>query len=246
MLKKIAKALTSSNFSVVFTGAGVSAESGIPTFRGKNGLWSKYDPEKVASIEGFIRNPSNFWNFARNLIAKVKSKPNPAHYSIAELEKLGIVKAVITQNIDMLHQKAGSKKVVELHGSLKYVDCLKCGKTYEWEEIEEKLEREILPVCECGSKHLKPRIVFFGEPLDENVLEEAVNLARKSDLFLVVGSSLVVYPAASLPFIAKENGAKLVLINKDPTEKDYYFDFKVYGKAGEVLPRILEYVKENL
>ena len=205
-------------------------------------MWSRYDREEVASIQGFMRNPKAFWAFARELIVKTKAKPNAGHYAIAELERMGIVKAVITQNVDMLHQKAGSKRVLELHGSLKYVDCLKCGKTYEWEEIVDKID-DIK--CEnCGSMYLKPRIVFFGEQLPRDVLNEAIREAEKSDVFIVVGSSLQVYPAASLPFIAKENGAKLVLINKDPTDKDWLFDIIIYGKAGEILPKIVERVKK--
>ena len=242
MIKDVAGLLKNSKHAVVFTGAGISAESGIPTFRGANGLWSRYDPEEVASIQGFMRNPKAFWAFARELIVKTKAKPNAGHYAIAELERMGIIKAVITQNIDMLHQKAGSKRVLELHGSLKYVDCLKCGKTYEWDEIVDKIDNI---KCEnCGSMYLKPRIVFFGEQLPRDVLNEAIREAEKSDVFIVVGSSLQVYPAASLPFIAKENGAKLVLINKDPTDKDWLFDIIIYGKTGEILPKIVERVKE--
>jgi NAD-dependent deacetylase len=242
VIDDIARLLSNSKHAVVFTGAGISAESGIPTFRGANGLWSRYDPEEVASIQGFMRNPKAFWAFARELIVKTKAKPNAGHYAIAELEKMGIVKAVITQNIDMLHQKAGSRRVLELHGSLKYVDCLKCGKTYEWEEIVDKID-DIK--CEnCGSMYLKPRIVFFGERLPRDVLNEAIREAESSDVFIVVGSSLQVYPAANLPFIAKERGAKLILINKDPTDKDWLFDIVVYGKAGEILPKIVEKVKE--
>ena len=242
MIKDVAGLLSNSKHAVVFTGAGISAESGIPTFRGANGLWSRYDREEVASIQGFMRNPKAFWAFARELIVKTKAKPNAGHYAIAELERMGIIKAVITQNIDMLHQKAGSKRVLELHGSLKYVDCLKCGKTYEWDEIVDKIDNI---KCEnYGSMYLKPRIVFFGEQLPKDVLNEAIREAEKSDVFIVVGSSLQVYPAASLPFIAKENGAKLVLINRDPTDKDWLFDIIIYGKAGEILPKIVERVKK--
>jgi len=242
VIEDIARVLINSKHAVVFTGAGISAESGIPTFRGANGLWSRYDPEEVASIQGFMGNPKVFWAFARELIVKTKAKPNAGHYAIAELEKMGIVKAVITQNIDMLHQKAGSRRVLELHGSLKYVDCLKCGKTYEWEEIVDKIDD--IKCEKCGSAYLKPRIVFFGEQLPRDVLNEAIKEAENSDVFMVVGSSLQVYPAASLPFIAKERGAKLILINKDPTDKDWLFDIVVYGKAGEILPKIVEKVKE--
>ncbi len=244
LIGKIAELLADSKHAVVFTGAGISAESGIPTFRGKNGLWKRFDPEEVASIRGFMRNPKAFWNFARELILKTKAKPNAGHYAIAELEKMGIVKAVITQNIDMLHQKAGSKRVLELHGSLKFVDCLDCGKTYRWDDLVDRIERGKVACDECGSPYLKPRIVFFGEALPKEVLSEAIEEAKRSDVFIVVGSSLQVYPAASIPFIAKDSGAKLVVINADPTDKDWLFDIVLHGKAGEVLPKIVDKVKE--
>ncbi|RLI73674.1 NAD-dependent protein deacylase [Archaeoglobales archaeon] len=239
-IEEVAKLLRSSKHVVVFTGAGISVESGIPPFRGVDGLWNRYDPEEVASIYGFKRNPKAFWEFARELLIKTKAEPNKAHYAIAELEKMGIVKAVITQNIDMLHQKAGSNRVLELHGSMEYVDCLDCHTTYEWGEIEKRIEKEI-PKCEsCGGYYLKPRVVFFGEALPRDVLSEAMEESRKCDVFVVVGSSLVVYPAAHLPFIAKENKAKLVIVNRDPTEKDAMFDVVIHGKAGEILPKIVE------
>jgi NAD-dependent deacetylase len=239
-IKKISRMLSESEHAVVFTGSGISAESGIPTFRGPGGLWEKYNPEEVASIYGFKRNPKEFWKFAKELIIKSSASPNPAHYAIAELEKEGVVKAVITQNIDMLHQRAGSMRVLELHGSMKYVDCLECRNVYEWEYIEKILQIE-QPVCErCGSELLKPRVVFFGEPLPYGILSEAMEESRKADLFIVVGSSLVVYPAAKLPDMAKESGAKLAIVNLEPTEKDFLFDVAIYGKAAEILPKVLE------
>jgi len=241
-IKKISRMLAEAKHAVVFTGSGISAGSGIPTFRGTDGLWLRWNPEEVASIYGFKRNPAKFWEFAKELIVKTKASPNPAHYAIAELEKEGVVKAVITQNIDMLHQAAGSKKVLELHGSMSYVDCLDCGKTYKWEYIEEVL-KERQPICECGSELLKPRVVFFGEPLPPDVLSEAMEESKRCDMFLVVGSSLVVYPAASLPDIAKQRGAKLAIVNLEPTEKDHIFDAVAYGKAEELLPRIVDEFK---
>ena len=242
-IEKVVELLRSSKHTVVFTGAGVSVESGIPPFRGAGGLWERYDPEEVASIYGFKRNPKAFWEFAKELLVKTKAEPNKAHYAIAELEKMGIVKAVITQNIDMLHQKAGSSRVLELHGSMEYVDCLDCHTAYKWEEIEKKIEKEI-PRCEsCGSYYLKPRVVFFGEALPSDVLSEAMDEARKCDVFMVVGSSLVVYPAAHLPFIAKENEAKLIIINYDPTDRDEMFDVVIHGKAGDILLKIVEKLK---
>jgi NAD-dependent deacetylase len=244
-IKKISRMLAEASHAVVFTGSGISAASGIPTFRGTDGLWLRWNPEEVASIYGFKRNPAKFWEFAKELIVKTKASPNPAHHAIAELEREGVVKAVITQNIDMLHQSAGSKKVLELHGSMSYVDCLDCRKEYRWEYIEKILE-DRQPFCEvCGSEFLKPRVVFFGEPLPPTVLSDAMEEAKSCDLFMVVGSSLVVYPAASLPDIAKQHGAKLAIVNLEPTEKDHIFDAIAYGRAEELLPKIVEEFKRS-
>ena len=245
MVEEVARVLSESKHAVVFTGAGISVESGIPTFRGKDGLWKKYDAEKVASIDGFMKNPKAFWEFAREFIVKRKGKPNSAHYAIAELEKLGVIKTVITQNIDMLHQSAGNREVIELHGSMSTVVCLECGKTYTWEEMKPKLTHN-LPVCECGSIYLKPEIVFFGESLPEDAMTRAVKHASSCDVFMVVGSSLLVYPAAYLPFMAKSSGATLIIINTEPTHVDAYFDYVIHGKAGEILPRIVEAVNRFL
>ncbi len=236
--------IANAKYGVVFTGAGISAESGIPTFRGEDGLWKKYDPEEVASIWGFKRNPRAFWEFSFELRNKLFAEPNPAHYAIAELERMGIVKAVITQNIDMLHQRAGSRRVLELHGSMTKLDCLDCRKEYDWSDFVENFEKREVPRCKaCGSWYIKPRVVLFGEPLPMDVLEQAVEEARSADVFIVVGSSLVVYPAAELPYIARSCGAKMILVNAEPTVADHIFDVRIYGRAGEILPRIVEVVR---
>lgn len=244
-IKLAAEILAKSKNAVVFTGAGVSEESGIPTFRGEDGLWKKYDPEEVASIHGFRRNPRAFWEFSMELTKKAQAEPNPAHYAIAELERMGIVKAVITQNIDMLHQRAGSKKVYELHGSIEKLKCLDCRKEYLWEDFIDMLQKGEIPRCKaCGSWYVKPNVVLFGEPLPSDVLYQAIEESRRADAFLVVGSSLVVYPAAELPYIAKSNGAKMILVNAESTLADHIFDVVIYGKAGKILPKIVEKVKE--
>ncbi len=243
-IEKVAELLKKKPYTVVFTGAGISAESGIPTFRGSTGLWSRYNPEEVVSLSGFKKNPERFWQFVKDTLFKLKAKPNPAHYAISELEKIKIVKSVITQNIDRLHQQAGSRRVIELHGSMEYVDCLSCGKVYKWEEIEKKLNFQLLPICDfCKSIYLKPRVVFFEEPLPEEAMKEALEETNKSEVFIVVGSSLVVYPAAHYPYLAKKKGANLILINKEPTDLDFIFDIKIFGKAGEILPKIVEKLK---
>ncbi len=244
-IERAAEIIAKAKHAVVFTGAGISAESGIPTFRGEDGLWRKYDPEEVASITGFRRNPKAFWEFSMELKDKLFADPNPGHYAIAELERMGIVRAVITQNIDRLHQKAGSRRVLELHGSMEKLDCLDCGKEYSWNDFLEEFERGEVPRCrECGSWYIKPRVVLFGEQLPQRTLFEAMEESRKCDVFIVVGSSLVVYPAAEMPYIAKSAGAKMILVNADPTVADRIFDVTIYGKAGEILPKIVERVKE--
>ncbi len=232
--------LQEAEHAVVFTGSGISAESGISTFRGEDGLWERYNPEEVASIYGFRKNPAAFWHFARDLFLKSTAFPNPGHEALAQLEKMDVIKAVITQNIDMLHQKAGSQNVLELHGSLDKVDCLNCTREFNWDHIASVLEKDC-PVCEsCGSKMLKPRIVFFGEALPAGTLKKAREETEKSDVFLVVGSSLEVYPAAGFPDIARYSGAKTILINKDITGLEDMFHTVIKGKAGEVLPRLAE------
>ena len=236
-LKKLIKA---SNYMVAFTGAGISAESGIPTYRGDDGVWHKYDPEKYANISYFLRDPSYYWNFFKDVRYPVlkKAKPNKAHIILAELEKKGILKCVITQNIDGLHQLAGSKRVFELHGNTRTIYCMNCQKKYSLDEVYEKIAKnEIPPKCTCGGV-LRPDVVFFGEQLPVDVLEQAREESLKADLFVVIGSSLVVQPAASLPLIAKQNGAKLVIINKDPTPLDSRADLVFHEKASKVLSEV--------
>jgi NAD-dependent deacetylase len=244
-IKEAARIIAEAKHGVVFTGAGVSVESGIPTFRGPDGLWRRYDPDEVASIQGFRRNPRAFWNFSRELLNKGMAEPNPAHYAIAELEEMGVVRVVITQNVDMLHQRAGSRRVLELHGNLEYLDCLDCGETYTWDDVFDEIAKGEVPRCrKCQSWYVKPRVVLFGEPLPQKVLAEAMEESKNADVFIVIGSSLVVYPAAHLPHLAKSMGAKTIIINTEPSAADHIFDVVIFGKAGEVLPKIVEEVRE--
>lgn len=226
---------------VAFTGAGVSAESGIPTYRGTGGFWTKYDPEKYASIDYFRQDPSYYWSFFRDTRLELlrHPKPNPAHLALAELEARGQLRAVITQNIDGLHQAAGSKKVIELHGSSRSFHCLECRKAYTLEEVEAELERHLPPRCADCNGILRPDIVFFGELLPDGAMTEAQGLALSASLLLVVGSSLVVYPAAQIPLLAKSCGARLAIINDEPTPADDLADWVLTGKAGEILPQLL-------
>ena len=194
---------------VVLTGAGISAESGIPTFRSKGGLWEKYDPMVYASIEVFRKDPSKYWQIRGDFIRDYDSyEPNTAHRALVELENLGIVRQVITQNIDGLHRKAGSRRVVEIHGSLREIICQQCDRTY----LAPNIPGGNPPHCECGGV-LKPNTVLFGEQLPTEALEVAIRESSTCRVMLVIGTSAVVYPAAHLPVVAKQNGAKIVEIN---------------------------------
>jgi NAD-dependent deacetylase len=222
---------------VAFTGAGISAESGIPTYRGAGGVWHKYDPSKYADIGQFLEDPSYYWSFFRDVRYPVlrAAEPNAAHRALARLEERGRLRAVITQNIDGLHQAAGSHRVLELHGNTRRIRCMKCGGMYTMDEVYRQIESRLPPLCSGCNGPLKPDVVFFGESLPHDVLEKALTEARSCDLFLVVGSSLVVHPAASLPMIAKEGGARVVIVNRDPTPLDPLADLVIRDGASDTL-----------
>jgi len=234
------KLISESNHLVAFTGAGISAESGIPTYRGDDGIWNKYDPNKFANIDNFIRDPKYYWNFFKEVRYPVlkKAKPNKAHTALSKLEEKGKLKAVITQNIDGLHQLAGSKYVLELHGNTRRISCLECKKSYTLNEIYRQLKTELPPKCLNCKGTLKPEVVFFGESLPLTTLEEAIKATNECDLFLAIGSSLVVQPAASLPMMAKEGRARLIIINKDSTPLDSIADIVFHSSASEILDKI--------
>ncbi|MFN2364668.1 MAG: NAD-dependent deacetylase [Halarsenatibacteraceae bacterium] len=242
-IKQAAEMIEKADYPVVLTGAGISAESGVPTFRGKSGLWKKYDPEAAVSISGFRRDPEPFWNFAQELLLEHDVQPNPGHIALAQLEDLGLIELVITQNIDFLHQRSGSNKVLELHGTLNKATCLNCNKKYDWEDLVPVIKAGKIPECDnCKSSKIKPDIVFFGERLPEAALNQAWEAAERSDLMIVIGSSLAVYPVASLPAVTQDNGGKLIYINADSGQQDYLFDLIIQGKAGEILPEILKII----
>ena len=225
---------------VALTGAGISAESGIPTFRGEGGLWRQYDPVKVATLDRFMQDPGEYWRVARERgPAVLAARPNAGHQALAELEAAGHLAAVVTQNTDGLHQDAGSRHVIEVHGSGRTVQCLDCGTVVSRSEVQARLAHEMPPRCAmCGGSFLKPTVVFFGEAMPAAAVNEAYELARTSDLMLVVGSSLVVYPAADIPLAAVRAGVPLVVINAEPTPLDYLAEVVIHGRAGEVLPEI--------
>ena len=229
--------------AVAFTGAGISAESGLATFRGRDGLWSKYDPA-VASIESFTRDPLKFWEFVRE-IGRIflTAQPNDAHISLAELEAMKLLDCVITQNVDGLHQRAGSKRVIEIHGNAGRIICTRCAATYASEKMVDRLTVQEVPTCDrCGGA-LKPDVILFGEQLPKKAFDQALKEVKSAGLLLAVGTSLEVYPAASLPEIAKKSGAKIISIDSERTDWDDLCDYKVYGPAGEILPRIVQAIK---
>ena len=236
--REIAALMASRKDCIVLSGAGISAESGIETFRSKGGLWEKYDPTVYASIDVFRRDPSKYWTIRGDFIRNYdRYQPNSAHKAVAEFEKMGIVRRVITQNIDGLHKKAGSRNVIELHGSLSEINCLKCDKVYRAPHIPEGLP----PNCSCGGI-LKPNTVLFGEQLPQQALEDAYAESKNCRIMLVIGTSAVVYPAAYLPSLASQHGAKIIEINIERAFADA--DYVLDGKAGVVLPRLLDEVTE--
>jgi NAD-dependent deacetylase len=227
---------------VVFTGAGSSTESGISDFRSEGGLWTRYDPNIYANYHYFLQDPSKFWKMHNELVGiLVNAKPNLIHIVVAELEKRGKVNAIITQNIDALHQKAGSGTyknipIYELHGSYMKLECVRCKKEYNFLEVDTKNVQ--YPVCKCNG-YIKPKVVLFGESLSSRVLDGAIGASTNCDCFLMIGSSLLVYPANILPSLAKQSGAKVIFINRENTIMDELADVFLKGNGGEILSEIL-------
>jgi NAD-dependent deacetylase len=243
-IEKAADLIAHSNYVVALTGAGISTPSGIPDFRSPGtGLWEKANPMLVASAFSFRLQPQAFYEWARPLARKLlEAKPNPAHRALAELEEMGLLKAVITQNIDDLHQKAGSKRVLELHGNMRQATCLRCRKVVSTQGMMERfLESGEVPSCSCGGL-LKPNVVLIGEPLPRWVLLEAWGEAERCDLMLVVGSSLEIAPASEIPFVALRRGAKAIVINLQPTPLDSQAEVVIRRDVAEVLPQIIGWV----
>jgi NAD-dependent deacetylase len=227
----------------VLTGAGISAESGVETFRGSNGLWSKLKPEELASFDAFMRNPELVWewyNYRKKIILDVK--PNPAHSALARLEELANDFTLVTQNIDNLHRRAGSKNILELHGNIERSYCIGCGKYFAHVEITPEKK---VPRCSSCNGIIRPDVVWFGEMLPEGVFETAVGAANRCELFFSIGTSAVVYPAASLPLTARNNGAYVVEINMEQTEISHKVQETLLGKAGEILPDLIR-VREEI
>ncbi len=230
---------------IVLTGAGVSTESGIPDFRSPSGIWAQFDPQEYATIEAFRRDPVKVWDFyARRLAVLSEAQPNAAHHALAALERGGYVEAVVTQNIDRLHELAGSQNVIEVHGSIRTSSCLACGGRASLDEIVRMLEHAPAPACpRCGSI-LKPDVVMFGELLPLDAMARATELAGRAGLLLVVGSSLNVYPVADLPLETLAAGGKLAIVNRGPTPLDDRADLTIDAAAGETLSAAREQLEQ--
>ena len=221
-IKELFEKICNANYCTVFTGAGVSTLSGIRDFRGKNGLYNEMDAEKIFSLDWFIKDPSFYYNAAASFIYNIDEKlPSVVHTVLGDLEKKGYVKALITQNIDLLHQKGGSKNVIEIHGSPQTHYCLSChGIDMAFNDVKDIVKKDELPKCPKCARILKPAITFFGESLPVKALQDAIDEAQKSDLMLVLGTSLQVYPAAAMPEYCLRAGGEIVIVNNMPTHLD--------------------------
>ena len=244
-VNRVAELIKKSKYAVVLTGAGVSTGSGIPDFRtpGK-GIWEKVDPFEVTSLEAFQKSPQRFYQFYRPRIESLEEVfPNPAHQAIAKLEELGYVKCLITQNIDNLHQRTGSKKVIEVHGTLREAICQRCGKTISAAALIKKIDEseEKVPYCECGGV-FKPKVVLFGEMLPH--LDQAIKESRKADLMITVGSSLQVSPVNMLPQYCLDRGGKLIIVNFMSTPLDYLAEIVIKEDVCSFLPEVVKVLEE--
>ena len=238
MIKKAAEDLSGAKMVTALTGAGISVESGIPPFRGKGGLWEKYDPMEVAHIDAFLQNPTKAWNLLFKDMKEVleKATPSDSHKGLAKLEEFGILKTIITQNVDGLHQMAGNTDVIEFHGNMAWQRCMECDAHYKTSRVDIS---EIPPRCDCGGI-IRPNAVLFGEMIPQEALWRSRQVATDCDVMLVIGTSAVVQPAALMPVVAKESGAKVIEINPEPTPlTGDISDYLIKGTAGDVMNRIM-------
>ena len=245
LIHQAADMIRASSFVVALTGAGISTPSGIPDFRSpSSGMWNAVNPMVVASIWGFHEHPKQFYQWFQPLMRQIRAAlPNPAHLALAEMERNGWLRLLLTQNIDGLHQLAGSQKVVELHGHLRSATCMKCRHQVPTDDLWPKAERgEVLLCRECGGT-LKPDVILFGEPLDHDCLREAQESALFCDLLIATGSSLEVEPAADLPHLARRSGARVILINRQPTVADSIADIVLRGDVATVLPELVQILR---
>jgi NAD-dependent deacetylase len=239
-LARAAELLSNARHGVALTGAGVSTESGLPDFRSSSGLWAGVDPTEVATMTAFRRSPEKFYDFYRSRLAMLAGAlPNPAHLALVDLETNGMMVAVVTQNIDGLHQAAGSRRVIELHGNLREAACPDCGWIGPIAVVTEALAQKRLPGCGRCGRRVKPNVVLFEELLPLGAYEEAQNVCRSADLLLIVGSSLQVTPAARLPVAPVQRGVPLIIVNDEPTPFDELASVVLHGRAGQILPTLV-------
>jgi NAD-dependent deacetylase len=230
---------------VVLTGAGISTESGIPDFRSRTGIWARYDPMEYATIAAFRRDPVKVWEFyALRFETLTRAEPNDGHRALAELERRGLVRAVVTQNIDTLHEQAGSREVVEVHGSIRDAECLTCGVRVPLARAVESSRGAPAPPCPRCGEILKPGVVMFGELLPEHAIDRAIELARDAGLLLVVGSSLEVHPIAGLPETTLASGGEVAIVNRGATPYDWCASVRVDGGAGATLAALADALRE--
>ncbi|MGB3342031.1 MAG: NAD-dependent deacylase [bacterium] len=238
MITKAVEILKSTKSLFVLTGAGISAESGIPTFRGAQGLWKNYSATELATPQAFEKDPALVWEWyqwRQDLISN--AKPNPAHYALAELEKIIPHFLLLTQNVDGLHQRAGSKNILELHGNIFRTRCLQCNKITAY-KAPEKISNEILPRCSCQGL-LRPDVVWFGESIPQTIWQESLDFLKEADTALICGTSGVVWPAAAIPEIARQSNTRTIEINLEPTPVSSIVDLSINEKAGEVLKQLI-------
>jgi NAD-dependent deacetylase len=235
-IRRLADLVRARQPCVVLTGAGISTESGIPDFRSPTGIWSQYDPMEYATISAFRRDPAKVWEFyALRFEVLTRAEPNEAHHALAELEARGLIRAIVTQNIDTLHERAGSREVVEVHGSIRQAECLTCGERVSLADVVELLRDNPAPPCPRCGDILKPGVVMFGELLPEQEIDRAFELAGEAGLLLVVGSSLEVQPVAGLPDATLTAGGEVAIVNRGPTPYDSHASIRVDRGAGETL-----------
>ena len=242
LIEQSADIIGNSELTLALTGAGVSVESGIPDFRSAQGLWSKYDPAEYAAIDAFRARPEMVWEMLREMDDLISdAKPNKAHLGMGELERMGCLHWIVTQNVDNLHQRGGSKNVIEYHGNSSTLSCLWCGRGY----LSEDRRNQYPPRCDCG-KILKPDVVFFGEAIPQDALSRSFQLASAAQVLLVAGTSAVVSPANSIPAIAKRNGARIIEINMERTHlTDTVTDVFLQGSAGTIISDLVDAVKRK-
>jgi NAD-dependent deacetylase len=247
-IKRAAALFSHATHAIAFSGAGISTESGIPDFRSPDsGLWTNVDPLEVASIYGFKKNPQAFYDWVRPLTeTTLNAQPNPAHDALVDLERIGNLRGIITQNIDALHNRAGSKVVHELHGHMRQATCIHCFEKFEADSIMKQFMVDgKAPTCPTCQGPIKPDVILFGEQLPIRVFNAAQEATRRCDLMIVIGSSLEVAPASDIPVLAKRTGAKLIIVNLEPTPADRLADVVIHDRAAVILPKIVHQLERS-